>query len=241
MNWKRGDVGTGVKLIQEWLCLRLFGVLIDGRFGAATEHAVKLFQRRSQLPGTGIVDDATWDALIEPYRAATAPVIAAGVTFSEAVASCAERHLDANAREIGGQNRGPWVRLYMSGREGKPYAWCAGFATYCIHQAAVSLGAPAPLPRAIGVPRLVKTARARNRLVLKPSANERAEIARGSLFVVRGGKYGWSHVGIVTSVETDVFYTIEGNSNDDLQTNSYEVCRRIRSFEFETKDFVALS
>lgn len=238
MRWSRGDVGLGVKLIQEWLCLRMVGVLIDGRFGAATEHAVKLFQRSQGLEATGVVTDVTWEALIEPQRTATAAVDGAGKSLSEAVALCAERHLAANAREVGGQNRGPWVRLYMGGRDGRPFAWCAGFATYCLHQAAASLGRAAPLPRVIGVPRLARIARARNRFIAKPSVAERRRIAPGSLFVVRGGKHGWSHVGIVTAVEDEIFTTIEGNSNDDLQTNSYEVCRRIRSFEFETKDFI---
>lgn len=239
MRWNRGDTGLGVKLVQEWLCLRSVGVLIDGRFGAATEHAVRLFQHARGLPVTGEVDDATWAALIEPQRQATAAVDAAGKTLGEAVVLCAERHLAANAREVGGQNRGPWVRLYMNGRDGRPFAWCAGFATYCLHQAAVSLGRTPPLPRVFSVPRLARLARHRGRFVAKPAVPQRNQIAPGSLFVVRGGRHGWHHVGIVTSVVDDeVFATLEGNSNDDLQTNSYEVCRRIRSFEFETKDFI---
>ena len=238
MHWKRGDVGLGVKLVQEWLCLQSVGVLIDGRFGAATEFAVAFFQREHGLPSTGIVDDATWSALIEPQRAATAAVDAGGKRLGELVVACAERHLAENAREVGGQNRGPWVRLYMDGRDGRPFAWCAGFATYCLHQAAASAGIAPPLPRVRGVPRLARVARARGRLLLRPTPQQRANITPGSLFVVRGGKHGWKHVGIVTSIENDIFTSIEGNSNDDLQTNSYEVCRRIRSYEFETKDFI---
>lgn len=240
MRWNRGNRGKGVKLVQEWLCLRSVGVLIDGRFGAATEYAVRLFQRRNNLPPTGVVDDDTWNMLIEPQQRATAPVHASGGSFGELVLACAERHLAANAREAGGQNRGPWVRLYMNDRDGRPFAWCAGFATYCVNQAAVSIGRPSPLPHVFGVPRLARIARARGRLLLKPSPEQRKAIGPGSLFVVRGGKYGWSHVGIVATIEDEVFTTIEGNSNDDLQTNSYEVCRRIRSYEFETKDFISV-
>lgn len=240
MRWARGDTGSGVRLVQEWLCLRSVGVLIDGRFGAATEHAVGLFQQQNGLDTTGVVDDQTWSALIEPHDRATAPVQSASGRWSETVVACAERHLAANAREVGGQNRGPWVRLYMNGADGRPFAWCAGFATYCVHQAAASVGVAPPLPRVFGVPRLVKIARAQGRLLLRPTPGQRATISPGSLFVVRGGKCGWSHVGIVAAIEGEVFRTIEGNSNDDLQTNSYEVCRRIRSFEFETKDFISV-
>lgn len=240
MRYKRGDRGRGVQYVQEWLCLRGVGVLIDQRFGAATEQAVLLFQHSQGLPATGVVDDATWEALIAPQRSATAAVSASANRFSALVVACAERHLAANAREVGGQNRGPWVRLYMNGEDGKPFAWCAGFATYCVHQAAASIGVRPPLPRAYSVGRLVRLAKSKQRFIPKPSPAQRPSIAPGSLFVVRRRTRGWRHVGIVTAVQGEVFMTIEGNSNDDLQTNSYEVCRRIRSYEFETKDFISV-
>lgn len=241
MHYKRGDSGRGVQFVQEWLCLRGMGVLVDRRFGAATEYAVRLFQHSEKLPATGVVNDATWEALIAPMRAATAAVPATGQRLGDAVLTCAEQHLAANAREVGGQNRGPWVRLYMNKKDGRPFAWCAGFATYCIHQAAASLGVNAPLPFAYSVPRLVRIAKSKKRFIAEPSAAQRAKITPGSLFVVRGGPHGWRHVGIVNTIEDEIFTSIEGNSNDDLQTNSYEVCRRIRSFEFETKDFIPVN
>ncbi len=36
---------------------------VDGYFGPLTEGSVEHFQRREGLPATGVVDDATWDAL----------------------------------------------------------------------------------------------------------------------------------------------------------------------------------
>lgn len=36
---------------------------VDGKFGPLTEGSVELFQRREGLPETGVVDDATWEAL----------------------------------------------------------------------------------------------------------------------------------------------------------------------------------
>ncbi|HVG24347.1 MAG TPA: peptidoglycan-binding domain-containing protein [Thermoanaerobaculia bacterium] len=238
MRWKRGDRGLGVKLVQEWLSLHRIGLVIDKQFGAATEHAVRIFQHARELPVTGEVDDATWAKLIEPMTVATAPIEPAGRTLSAATLECAERHLRADAREVGGQNLGPWVRLYMNDIDGERRKWCSGFATYCLHQAAASLGVPPPLPRELSVPRLVRIAQARGRFIAKPSPAQRASIVPGSFFVVRGGKFGWRHIGIVTGVQEEIFTSIEGNSNDDLQTRSYEVCRRIRSYEFETKDFI---
>ncbi|GAA4432434.1 peptidoglycan-binding protein [Actinokineospora soli] len=36
---------------------------VDGLFGPITEASVEFFQRREHLPETGVVDDATWEAL----------------------------------------------------------------------------------------------------------------------------------------------------------------------------------
>lgn len=38
-------------------------IAVDGFYGADTRQAVTAFQRNAQLPVTGIVDSATWDAL----------------------------------------------------------------------------------------------------------------------------------------------------------------------------------
>lgn len=43
---KRGKRGKGVKRVQEWLTLQDFGVNPDGDFGAATETALKRFQKQ---------------------------------------------------------------------------------------------------------------------------------------------------------------------------------------------------
>lgn len=40
----------------------------DGRFGELTLEAVMIFQRDFGLPVTGVVDNATWDAITRQYR-----------------------------------------------------------------------------------------------------------------------------------------------------------------------------
>lgn len=240
--FREGMSGRRVELIQEWLCLRGTGVLIDGKFGPATTYAVKLFQTADgTLNVDGVVGAATWDALIRPMTEARTILPANGRTLSEMVVAHAEAHLAQNAREVGGQNRGPWVREYMAGIDGEKRKWCAGFASYCLAQAAASTGREKPLQREFSVPLLVAKAKRAGLFVEKPKESERAVIKPGSFFVTRGGRFGWNHVGIVTRIDADVFLTIEGNSNDDLQTRSYEVCRRIRSYEFSTKDFIVFS
>jgi hypothetical protein len=53
-----GAKGSGVKTIQT-----LLGIKADGSFGPGTAKAVKDFQKKSGLPTTGIVDQATLKAL----------------------------------------------------------------------------------------------------------------------------------------------------------------------------------
>jgi peptidoglycan hydrolase-like protein with peptidoglycan-binding domain len=56
--FKVGSKGEAVKKVQELLNLNA-----DGAFGPGTEKAVKAFQKKSSLPVTGIVDQATLKAL----------------------------------------------------------------------------------------------------------------------------------------------------------------------------------
>lgn len=55
---KNGSKGTGVKTVQT-----LLGIKADGSFGPGTAKAVQDFQKKSKLPVTGIVDQATLKAL----------------------------------------------------------------------------------------------------------------------------------------------------------------------------------
>ena len=55
-NYKRGSKGGKVRLIQEWLCLHGFHIVIDGDFGPATDRAVKEFQAKKKSGVTGVVN-----------------------------------------------------------------------------------------------------------------------------------------------------------------------------------------
>ncbi|MFA6245111.1 MAG: peptidoglycan-binding domain-containing protein, partial [Candidatus Hydrogenedentales bacterium] len=120
---KRGDKGKPVREVQEWLCLHDFQVGIDEDFGPATELGVTRFQRAKGLPDTGVVTPETFSALVQPMREALAPIPAGGRTLGQMVAAYAVQHVPPHPREIGGENRGPWVRFYMRGQEGAGYFW----------------------------------------------------------------------------------------------------------------------
>ena len=66
---RRGSTGSSVEQVQFWLSdlaqfdASLPGVTVDGRYGAATERAVRAFQQKQHLTADGVVGQATWKAL----------------------------------------------------------------------------------------------------------------------------------------------------------------------------------
>ncbi|MCP3140865.1 peptidoglycan-binding protein [Pyxidicoccus xibeiensis] len=237
--YRRGEQGRGVKRIQEWLSLSGFAVAIDGDFGAATEAALKRFQAKAGLTVTGVADAVTFDRLVAPMKAAVATIPTQGRSLGALVVAYASQHLAQRPREVGGDNRGPWVRLYMDGHEGPAWAWCTGFATFCIQQAAKTLGVPTPVARTYSCDSLAHFGREQGRFLSTLTAPpDRALIRPGSLFLRRRTATDWEHAGIVTEVDEETFQSIEGNTNDEGGHEGYEVCARTRGFR--NMDFVLL-
>lgn len=219
-----GDKNGQVKLIQEWLSLHGEHVGIDGDFGPATQSAVKDFQNKVGLPSTGIVDANTFEQLIAPMRAALQPIAANNRSLGDLVVAYAQQHLVQHPREVGGQNMGPWVRLYMNGKEGVPWAWCAGFVCFCLKKASETLGEQLPIRPSFSVDELANSAKQKGRFVAQNEAGA------GSFFLVRKSPTDWIHTGIVVSTAAEAFRTIEGNTNDDGSREGYEVCARSRAY-----------
>ena len=234
----RGARGAHARRVQEWLTLHGAGVVVDGAFGPATEAAVQAFQRRRSLAPSGKVDRATFEALVAPMRRATAPAGAPAATLGRAVVATARRHLAERPRETGGANRGPWVRLYMDGNEGRDWPWCAGFATWVVRQAATEAGVAAPVGRTYSCDELADIAR-RQDCFCRGTRSARADVGAGSLFLSRKREGDWTHVGIVVRTTPEWFETIEGNTNDDGSREGHEVVRRTRGWE--GKDFVLVA
>jgi peptidoglycan hydrolase-like protein with peptidoglycan-binding domain len=61
------DQGTPVRLMQERLKKTSFNTNVDGYFGPSLAKAVYDFQGKTDLPQTGMIDQATWLA-IEPNQ-----------------------------------------------------------------------------------------------------------------------------------------------------------------------------
>jgi hypothetical protein len=230
--YEKGARGAIVKKIQEWLCLNAISVAIDGQFGPATRAAVSKFQKRRRLPVTGVVDPNTYGQLVIPMATALQTIQADGLTLGQLVVAYARRHLAVHPREVGGQNRGPWVRLYLDGHEGAEWPWCAGFDTFMLKQASQSLEMTLALRLSFSCDGLAAYAREAGMFVDEPAAKkDPSRISPGSLFLKRRTSTDWVHTGIVESMAEDYMQTIEGNTNDEGSREGYEVCSRIRGLK----------
>lgn len=222
MEIKKGSKGPQVKEVQEWLNLSGIKVSIDGDFGPATHAAVLKFQASRELPATGIVTKEVMAALTASLTSATALITKSSTdTLQSMLVKVAKQHLDVHPMEVGGQNRGPWVRLYCQGQDGDPYAWCCGFVCFCLAQASKSFGVPMPYKYTLSCDNLVNQAKQLGKFnshIVEP----------GHIFMVRKTSNDWIHTGIVTAVGKDYIETIEGNTNDEGSREGYEVAKRIR-------------
>jgi hypothetical protein len=230
-----GSRGAVVRRVQEWLNLHELGVVIDGDFGTATNRAACEFQERAGASTTGEVDDETFALLVQPMVNVLCQRLDQSIEFGSAVVEYAQAHLLAHPREVGGSNRGPWVRLYMRGNEGTEFPWCAGFVTFLIDQAAQSLNVDKPIKGSSSCDALAAQGDDSG-LFLEENVATPEIIPPGTIFLVRRVVGDWTHTGIVTEAYDGGFDTIEGNTNDSGDREGFEVCARMRTFA--GKDFI---
>ena len=125
MNLQKGDKSNTVKYLQQglrMLCINPNG--LDGVFGAGTENAVKRFQSLYGFSQTGVVDDATWNALknqIIPiqqalinagYDIGSADGVAGDKTYNGIVDFQRDNGLDADGM-VGEKT---WAKLYAAAK-----------------------------------------------------------------------------------------------------------------------------
>lgn len=235
----RGAHGSRAKLVQEWLCLHDLHVVVDGRFGPATAEAVRQFQAPRGLAQTGVVDRTTFEHLLAPMTAALSPLEVQGRSLGGLMVAYAEQHLLQHPREIGGQNMGPWVRLYMTGKQGTDMPWCAGFACFVVKQASSTLSQPTPIRLCVSCDDLAASAKKRGRFLGEAQVGSPRDVAPGSLFLSRRTRSDWVHTGLVVAVREETFDSIEGNTNDAGDREGYEVCHRVRGYG--KKDFILVN
>jgi peptidoglycan hydrolase-like protein with peptidoglycan-binding domain len=232
-----GSSGLPVRRVQEWLTLRGYALATDGSYGPVTREAVTRFQEDLFLEATGWVNEETFACLVQPMIETLRQRLTMSESVNTAVLEYARAHLEQHPREIGGENRGPWIRLYMKGNEGSQWRWCAGFVTFILHQATESLGIYMPISGSVSCDTLAAQAKAEGLFLSEADAGN-YEIPPGSLFLVRRTDTDWIHAGIVEEASEQYLRTIEGNTNDAGEPEGYEVCARWRGYG--DKDFVLM-
>lgn len=240
---QRNDEGVKVRRVQEWLKINGFATGIDGDFGPATEKCVTRFQHARGLPETGRVDEQTWRLLIEPLtRALAERSFPAQTTLSDAIKQVAEQHLAEHPIEVGGDNRGPWVRIYVDGNEGLSWRWCAGFITFVMRQACMLLDKPLPIEGSVSCDLLAAQAKDAGLFVrgadVENGSVSWTDLGASQIFLVRRTTNDWTHTGFSFEGEDTTFSTIEGNTNEDGSANGFEVAQRMRSLL--KKDFIRI-
>jgi hypothetical protein len=231
-----GANGPAVKRVQEWVTLRGHSLDIDSDFGPATAKAVGDFQTSAGLPATGVVDQATWNALVQPMVDALNPLAAgAPQSLSALTATFGQHHVNCRPLEVGGQNRGPWVRLYL-GWDGDDAKWCAGFACFALSQAAFTLGIATPIRPSAACTTIGDYAKDAGKFSLGSGVGPPANLAPGSFFLVRKAPGVYEHMGIVSAVAPSTISTLEGNTDTNGSSNGYEAVGRTRGYA--GKDFV---
>ncbi|MAS94932.1 MAG: hypothetical protein CMO55_17180 [Verrucomicrobiales bacterium] len=245
-----GTKSKEVRRVQEWLTFHEFDTSIDGEFGPATERVLKRFQKAKKLGQSGSVNERTWSKLIEPMKQVLSkPAGIETIPYPEAVLAVALQHAEVRPFEVGGQNCGPWVRLYCGGNDGEDWLWCAGFATFLMKQAAFYRGQAPLIDGSVSCDTLASQAKATDRFV------SRSELVTGefpwksfgrcAVFLQRKSHNDWNHTGLAFNFqgtgEEIVFDTIEGNTNGGGSRNGGEARRSTRSMSGKTYDFISLA
>lgn len=241
-----GEKGKRVKRVQEWLCHHGIRTSIDEDFGPATVKCVKIFQKRNSITESGKVNPTTWKALVAPMTAAlTAPKNISKMSPAEAIRAVAEQHVAVHPHEIGGANRGPWVRLYCEGNDGAPWAWCAGFVSLIMHQAYFYLGKTPPIAGSVSCDVLASQAKEAKMFVYESSLSsgklDWKDLGPAAIFLRRRTSTDWTHTGFAMEGEGATFDTIEGNTNDEGSREGFEACKRVRSIAGGNYDFINFS
>ncbi|MEE9442194.1 MAG: peptidoglycan-binding domain-containing protein [candidate division Zixibacteria bacterium] len=222
-----GQSGPDVKMAQEWLNLHGIELVIDGKYGANTRRAIIRFQHARGIKESGLVDADTFNRLTLPIRRAIAMQSLNNDSPNHIIVSYAEQHLRECPHEIGGQNRGPWVRLFMKGNEGRQWSWCAGFVSFILMQTFATLSNELILDYTFSCDELAHDAMEKN-IFIEESQLREMTIKPGMIFLKRRKKSDWVHAGIVTSSDGNYINSIEGNTNEMGRYNGDRVMRKRR-------------
>jgi hypothetical protein len=236
---RKGDNGSQIKALQKRLVQLGYPVTVNGDFDAQTVRGVRAFQSQNMDPNgqplvvDGMVGPLTQWSLEHPKPHIEVPVAVdytvlpahGGSRTGRAALAAAIGELRAGAREIGGNNSGPFVARYFApAGMGTGDSWCAAFVSWCFLAASGGDKADMPFPYTVGARALLGQFKRRG----WASAPGEGDPPQPGDIVVwwRVSLAGWQgHVGLVHSVADGMLYTIEGNRSSHVQGFSYVLSR----------------
>lgn len=170
-------------------------LVVDGIYGPMTAASLRENVADRNLPWPKRLDDFTRTNHV-----------------ADMIVRVALEELKAGAREIGGNNQGPWVEKYHRNDKASQYewAWCAAFTSWCVAEACKRLEYPMPFNYTGGAQNIYKQFDAKGWTYDASDANPPQP---GDIVVWwRGTTRTWKgHVGIVWDFKDGVVHVIEGN------------------------------
>lgn len=216
-----GSPADQVKAIQAPL-----GVQQTGIYGDTTRENVQLFQRVHQLPQTGIVDAATFKAIMAQGTSKGASIGTNERALRDAVLRIALKEEGVLEQPLG-TNRGPRVNEYnRAAGTAIGSHWCLSFVFWACQQAALALKVGNPIPKSAYCPYIHNWAIQHKKITTNPQP--------GDIFLVKQlikGQWWAVHTGFVVGPDPkdpDRVLTVEGNTNTDGSSNGIGVFRRSR-------------
>lgn len=232
---RKGDRGSEVRKLQKLLARRGYPVAASGEFDAATWRAVRAFQSQNLDPHgqplevDALVGPLTWWSLQHPKPFVVPPVpvdyatlpARGGSRRGRAALAAAIGELKAGACEVGGNNRGPYVRKYLAPAGlGEGEAWCTAFVSWCFLQGGGGDEAAMPFRYTAGARDLL--AQLKREGWANAPGSSYAPLPGDVVVWWRVSLQGWQgHAGLVHSVRDGMLYTIEGNRSPCVQGFSY--------------------
>lgn len=243
---KKGDTGTAVKELQKMLQELDYNVPITGLYDTATFNAVQNFQGShldklgKPLEIDGKVGDLTMWALQNPRTRAAQGLIdftkmpattLGGSSAGRAALKVAIDEILQNAREIGGNNKGPFVKKYLQPAGlNVGESWCAAFVSWCFFKAVGEDKNKMPFKYHAGARNIFNQYKAKGWIIdnatQEPLPGDIAAFWRISL------QSGKGHIGIVHHCADGFVHTIEGNKASNVAGFTYTKTRMDRFLGF---------
>lgn len=233
---KKGSTGAAVTELQNILRELDYNIPVTGIFDAETVKAVKNFQsshlnkHNAPLTVDGEVGDLTWWSLQNPRTIVTTSVIDfkvmpnasfGGSSIGRSALQFAINELIAGSGEVGGNNKGPWVKKYLE-PTGLPEgnSWCAAFISWCFLQAAGGNKSAMPFNYSAGA-RDVFNQYKRKGWTFDGTGDMQLQPGDIVSWWRVSMPSGFGHIGIVHHFEDGFIYTLEGNKAANVAGFSY--------------------